>query len=256
MKKKKIVIIEDNNNYLVNKNENLLFARHKLNEQSIKIMSCLICMIKKDDEDFHEYIFTSDEFGKLINNKNKNIITEMIKNANELLDKKIKIDLGDSIIETHMIISFKYEKLKGEYIKFMIHPDLKPFVLKLKKNFLSYDIKNILELKSSYSIRLYELLKHQYNQQTKYTKNPFKVFKIDLEELRKMFKIPQSYKFYEIKKHILEYSKKQFEEKTDIFFTYETNKKFGKKIDEIIFIIGENKRDSYLIKVGSVTMTP
>ena len=135
---KKIEITQINNN-LVNIHKQLVLSQHNLSEQASKIMSCLICMIKKDDQDFQEYIFDSKSFGNLINSNNKNLISEMIKNAKELKSKNVKIDLGKSILETNMIISFEYEK-KGSYIKYMIHPKLKPFLLNLKENYLSYDL--------------------------------------------------------------------------------------------------------------------
>ena len=140
-----------------------------------------------------------------------------------------------------MIISAQYEKSRGAYIRFMIHPHLKPFLLNLKNNYLSYDIKNILTLKSSYSLRLYELLKHKYNQQIKHRKNPIITFSMDLQELKNIFQVPISYTIINIKTHILEKSKCEFSKKTDIFFDYELSKKYGGRFDTVIFSIGKNK---------------
>nr|WP_287413290.1 replication initiation protein [Pseudodesulfovibrio sp.] len=237
---KKIEIIKDNN-YQVNKHKDLLLSQHKLSEKAQKIMSCLICMVKKDDEDFQEYKFLSKDFQELINSKSGSCMSDMIKTANELLDKKIKIDLGSEILLTHMVVSAKYEKSKGAYIVFKIHPELKPFFLNLKNNYLSYDIQNILSLKSNYSIRLYELLKHKFNQSAKHTKNPFITFSIEIDELRNMFQVPSSYNLHKIKTHILEKSLKEFSDKTDIFFKYTLTKEYSGKFDTINFSIGRNK---------------
>ena len=163
----------------------------------------------------------------------------MVKTSRELLDKIIKIDLGNEVLITHMIISAKYEK-KGSFIKFMIHPELKPYLLNLQKKYLSYDIQNILSLKSNYSIRLYELLKHKYNQSARHTKNPFITFSIEINELRKMFQVPDSYQLNHLKTRILDKSKKEFSTKTDIFFDYTLTKKLGRSYDTITFSIGKN----------------
>jgi len=232
--------IMDGKNYLVNKSEKLLLSEHILSTQALKIMSCLICMIKKNDSDFKEYVFTSKDFKELIGTKSHNVINDMVKVSNELLEKKVKIDLGKDILLTHMVISAKYEKTRGSYLIFKIHPELKPFLLNLKKKYLSYNIKNILYLKSNYSIRLYELLKHKYNQQIPHTRNPIITFKVSLDELREMFQIPKSYNVSKIETRILKKSQDEFE-KTDIFFTYELNKKYGYRYDEISFFIGKNK---------------
>ena len=85
--------IMDEKNYLVNKSEKLLLSEHRLSTQALKIMSCLICMIKKNDSDFKEYVFTSKDFKELIGTKSHNVINDMVKVSNELLEKKVKIDL-------------------------------------------------------------------------------------------------------------------------------------------------------------------
>ena len=228
-------------NYQVNKHKDLLLSQHKLSEKAQKVMSCLICMVKKDDEDFQEYKFLAKNFKELISSKSGSCMSDMIKTANELLDKKIKIDLGDEILLTHMVVSAKYEKLKGAYIIFKIHPELKPFFLNLQNKYLSYDIKNILSLKSNYSIRLYELLKHKYNQSIRHTQNPIIVFKMGLDELRDMFQIPKTYQLGHIKQRILKKSQDEFDEKTDIFFTYTLTKENSGSFDTINFSIGRNK---------------
>lgn len=64
---------------------------------------------------------------------------------------------------------------------------------------------------------------------------------MDLDELREMFQVPNSYNIGNIKKHILDKSKNEFSEKTDIFFEYIMTKKYGSKFDTIIFTIGKNK---------------
>jgi len=236
---KKIEILNDKN-YLVKKSENLLLARYKLSEHALKIMNCLISMVHKDDEDFQEYVFTAKSFKDLINSKSNNVMHDMIKVSKELLSKPIQIKLNETeTLITNMIISGKYEK-NGNYIKYEIHPKLKPFLLNLKTRFLSYDNTNVLSLKSNYSIRLYELLKHHYNQNSPHTKNPFIVLKVDLNDFIEYFQIPKSYNISKIQERILDYSKKQFKEKTDIFFEYELNKKYGRKYDEIVFKIAKN----------------
>lgn len=239
----KIEITETNNN-LVKIHKDLILSRHSLSEQAQKIIRNLICMINKNDKDFHEYILDAKTFGNLIDSSSKNIINDMKKHARELKSSSVIIDKGKTILETNMIISFEYEK-NGGYIKFMIHPELKPYLLNLRENYLSYGANNFFQLKGVYTIRLFEILKHNYNQGISYKenpKNPFVTYKMPIEELKTMFQIPSSYNINKIKTHILDKSKKELSEKTDIFFTYELAKNIGRAFDTIIFTIGKNKK--------------
>ncbi len=47
----------------------------------------------------------------------------------------------------------------AKFIDVSFHPVMKPFLLSLKSHFTAYDARNILKLPSTYSIRIYELLK-------------------------------------------------------------------------------------------------
>jgi plasmid replication initiation protein len=44
-------------------------------------------------------------------------------------------------------------------VRFKVHEDLKPLILDLEKNYTKYYFSNIARLKSTYAIRIYELLK-------------------------------------------------------------------------------------------------
>jgi len=240
MKKNKLIIIEESKNFVIKKSENLLLAKHNLSEHSLKIMACLIGMIEKEDEDFKEYILTPKTFKELIGSKSKKTIQDMIRASEELLKKIVEIKIDNDFLRTHFIISYRFKKEENSFIIFKIHPDFKESLLDLKKNFLSYNIFNILKLKSSYSIRLYELLKHHYNQKIKYTNNDLVILKISLIDFKEIFKIPNSYKIVHLKERILEKSKIQFLQKTDINFEYQLNKINGRSYDEIVFIIKKN----------------
>lgn len=236
----KKIEMTDTKNYLVKKNENLLFIRHNLSLNASKLFETLIAMIKKDDKDFQEYFFYAKDFKELIESESNNVLADMIKFSKELLSKTIEVSFGKEILLTHRVISAKYEK-SGGYIKYMLHPDLKPFLLNLRENYVSYKIENTLPLNSIYSFNLYPILKHKYNQCKPHTKNPFISFEMDLDEFKKTFQIPESYQLVHIKERILNKAKKELLEKTDIFFDYQLIKKCYKKFDTIIFTIAKNK---------------
>ncbi|PGT74076.1 initiator RepB protein, partial [Bacillus cereus] len=112
-------------------------------------------------------------------------------------------------------------------------PLLKPFLLELNNKFTSYRLGNIIKLKSTYSIRIYELLK-QYENITERT--------ICLENLRYYLDAVHIYPNYaNFKQRILHPVQKELNENTDITFDFQEIK-LGKKVYKIKFIIYSKKK--------------
>jgi plasmid replication initiation protein len=235
-----------NKNHLVKKDNNLVFARYKLSELSIKVLSTVVSMIRKDDKDFETYSLSIADFKELLGTKHKDMYAEVQTIAQELMSKPMKIpqDKGGFLV-VNWIASLRYEPNSG-VIDFKIAPDLKPYLIELSGGFLKYELKNILALKSPYVIRLYELLKHEYNKVNNYTGNKVVSYEIELEELRNLFEIPISYAYKDVRIRILDKAVKQFSEKTDITMKYQEHKR-GRKVHKVEFTIRENTgQDTYL----------
>lgn len=125
-------------------------------------------------------------------------------------------------------------------ITFEVNKNVKPFLLDLTTSFTQYYFENIARLKSSFSIRVYELLK-QYERVGNR--------KIDLIKLRHFLSIEkeQYLKYSNFKNKVLLVAYKELKEKTDIYFEFEEIKK-GRKVDEINFIIFKNNNGSAKIE--------
>jgi plasmid replication initiation protein len=227
--------IEKDKNNIVKKSNQLLKAKENLSTTSVKMLTMVISMIKKDDVDFQEYALNIANYKKKIDvtNKEKSFY---IKQAEELMSNPFILD-G---IMFNWCSSVDFQTLNSHII-FTIHPKLKKFLLNLKDNFLQYDIINILNLKSKYSIKLYEILLSEYNKNNFYNNRKIINFEIELNKLIELLNIPQSYKFENIKQRILLKSQNDFEKnKVDIKFSFHQGKKIGKKIYSIIFEIENN----------------
>ena len=125
-------------------------------------------------------------------------------------------------------------------ISFKIHPDLKPLILDLEKNYTKYYFPNIARLKSAYAIRFYELLK-QYQ---------FRGERIlSIQEIRTILKIEGTKysKINDFKRFVILVAQKELKEKTDIFFEFEEIKE-GRKIVKIKFLIYKNSRNTGFIE--------
>ena len=130
---------------------------------------------------------------------------------------------------------FTYLRYEGGVIEYKFESLLKPYLLNLKDNFTSYQLKNILSLKSAYSIRMYELL------------NQYKVIgrrTIEIEELRNLLNIPQGYLNKDIVK-LIKNTLKELTIKTDLTFDFEIIKD-RRKFKSFEFTIQHNKKENLL----------
>ena len=240
------LIVRPEPSNIVRKAEKLLTARYALSELAIKVITTVISMIDKNDSDFHLYVLKVHDFKELAGKDGKigGSAYKALKDAcNELMDKRIEFDDGEDVgfMITRWIASAEYFAGAGE-IEIEISQKLRPLLLQLKEgNYLNYELRNILPLRSTYVIRLYELLKHEYNKVVKYKPNtPAVMHEIEIEWLRDQFKIPDSYRYDNIRSNIFDKAVKQFEEHTDLKISYKPSRKRGKRVLAVEFTIRKN----------------
>ncbi len=224
----------------VKKADVIVRARYRLNTLSLKFITALITAIKRSDDINEEYIVKVRDFQELMNLKRKDLYWAVKESLKELLEKPLHIPTDDGFIMCNWISGGQYVENAGE-VRFMIYPKLRPYLLEAKKRFLKYRLENILNLKSSYVIRLYEILKDYLELNKRYNRKAEKI--ISLDEFRQMLEIPKSYQYSShIKKLILEKAKEQLAKYTDILFDYEEIKT-GRKVTHLKFIIKDNKKN-------------
>jgi plasmid replication initiation protein len=233
------LIIPDKN-MAVRKSESLLNARYQLGELALKLVSIIYSNVKRNDEVGKDYQIRVEDIAKLMN-KNYGNIYIYLKNAiNEMLRNPLEIEItkenGKKVLDAfNWIADAHYE---NGVVSFTISKRLKPYILELQQKFVKYRLENILNLKGVYVIRLYEILKDFLNQETRHNKKAEKIYSLD--EFREMLQIPKSYQYSShIKKLILEKSKTEFAEHTDIIFEYEEIKT-GRKVTHLKFYILPN----------------
>lgn len=198
---------------LVRKSNNLVNAKYELSKIEQKLILSLITQINQSDEDFRTYRFNIKEYFDItdFSKENYTYIKSVFK---DLLEKPIEIKIENGTLLCNWISSAKI--INKGYVDISFDPNLKPYLLELKANFTRYELKNVLFLRSQYSIRIYELLK-QYEKLGKRL--------IDMEDFRTILKIPTSYSNFKIKKYILDVAKRELKEHSDIYFDYEIIKK-------------------------------
>jgi hypothetical protein len=221
------------NKQLVIKSNALIEASYRLSSIEQKIILTLATKIKKDDKEFREYYFnlrSMANFLGLNSNSDYDYLREVTRN---LLSKVIEIKTEDALLQTHWLESVKYFD-NNSTVELRFNPELKPFLLQLKKNFTKYQLKYAIQLKSKFSIRIYELLKQYEGIGSRL---------LSLEDLREYLGIrADEYSLYgDFKRKVLKVAQKELNAKTDISFNFEEIKT-GRKVTDLKLIIVSSKK--------------
>ena len=166
-----------------------------------------------------------------------------------LRDKSMWLTLPDGSETTVGWLAKATTNKRSGIAKIKIDEDLAPYLLDLKEKFLSYGLKNVLNMKSQYSIRIYELMKSYHDMKIGQTdhrskseklKTPQKIeWTIDLDELKRLLMVDtiKSYSnFKDFRRYVLEKAQKEINELTDISVYYEPITK-GRKTIKVKFTI-------------------
>jgi plasmid replication initiation protein len=234
-----------NENYLVTKANTLITSNYDLSLEEQRIILTLSSMVQPTDENFKPYEFKIKEFTEFLGIEDKRKYSKIPKITKSLMQKVLEIEQDDDIIQVAWLSSAHYRKGTGT-VELEFSPKLKPYMLGLKEFYTSYRLKNVLELKGKYSIRMYEILKS----------NEFKkVCSIEVDELRKMLKADKgSYLIYQnFKNRIIIQAQKELKDKTDISFDFEEIKR-SRKITTLKFYIKANKIKNKAIEEACVTL--
>lgn len=209
----------------------LVNAKYKLTPMEMKfILNAISHLDSVNDTMLEEYeIKVSELEHKMQIGEGQH--TRLKQFAKRIMSKPLVIDGNNGDYEIYNW--FSRVRYVNNEAKFLVRFEegLKPYLLQLKERFVAYNLKYILPLTSTYSVRIYQLLK-EYE---KLTKRYFTV-----EELQETLQVPKSYKIYNrFKEKVLQVAEKELLEHTDIYFTIEEEKE-GRKVSRLIFRIYKN----------------
>lgn len=220
---------------LVIQHNKIIEAKYRLSVGEQRLIKLLVSMISRDDEDFKPYQIRVADLADLLGIKSGDIYPAMKKSTKKLIGNVLTFESldGEESIQTAWLSSARY--LKGQGIaELQFSPILKPFLLQLQEHFTAYELGNVINLKHTYSIRIYELLK-QYERigHRKFT----------VEKLRELLVLEENeYKqFCDFRRWILKPAQKELGEKTDISFEWKEERRKQKCVS-IEFIIIKQSR--------------
>ncbi len=218
-------------NLVVKSNELNSIALFK-NTLALKIFAKLIVVIRENENEEFFKISIKELFNDFKNSKEKH------KNIKKTIKSMGMVEIGQQEEGFFLVSTFSKVKAENGLIEFKINEDLKPHIIGLINNFTSYYFENIAPLKSSFSIRIYEILKQ-------WEKVGHKKFSITA--LRELLGIEETkYKTYNnFKRKVILVAQRELEEKTDIKFDFEEIKT-GRKITDLHFYIKPNHKQNII----------
>ena len=150
---------------LIVKDNKLIEANYSLSILQQKVLLKAISIIEPTDTNKHIYKFSIMDFAEAVDLKgSKTIYSQMATICDQLTDLRkffIKKDDG-GIAYINWVASAEYIP-KEAVVEVEFSQKLMPYLIELKEQFTTYYLANVMQLKSSYSIRIFELLKHVFD---------------------------------------------------------------------------------------------
>jgi len=211
----------------------IINARYALTRAEIDLVLMLITAIRKEDEDFKDYEFTIKDLnrksGKVWNSE------QLQDNVKSLMSKPIELPTDNQKKRWAVVNWFSYFEYENGIIRCRFDKRLKPYLLEIKNRFVISDIRHMLPMKSSYSKRMYLLLKE-------YAKIGERTWKV--EELHDILKVPKSLRerYDNFKRQVLKKAEADINKFTDLEVKFK-ERKLGRKVSEITYEIRKNHTD-------------
>lgn len=214
---------------VVKANKLIQKTRYDLTVLEQKTLAYIISMIKPTDTSLKIYEFEISEYCKVANidYKSGGNYEYVKKTIKSLRDKSFWLTEENGAEVTVSWISKVWINKHSGLIKVQLDSDLHMYLIGLSQQFTVYELFNVIQLKSQFSIRIYELLKSY-----QFTKS----HTFELSELQKMLMATGYKRYTDFRRFILEPALDEINEYTDLNITYTPIKK-GRKVAKIKFNI-------------------
>ena len=196
------------------KSNDLINARYDWTALQQRMILLMIAQLSAGDEDFGvQRIDIADLVDR--SGLSSNAYYERAAEAAEvLLDQKIFVRTDAGRWRGYNLLSF-VEPHPG-HINARFNPDMRPFLLQLKRRFTRYILGHVLRFQSPYSVRIYEMAM-QFQDIGHRT--------LPLDDLRETLDVATKYpRFYDFKRRILDQAVKEIARHTDHVVTYDVVK--------------------------------
>lgn len=236
---------ETNNTVARIENRFIFDAQYQLTSREQKILLFLISNINPLDKNFEVQVISLKELKEVLANKRSgSFYEEMMEFSLRISRKQIIFDADvelekrkmKTIINWFQSITPIYNESGDLCIQFKFSSDLKPFLLELKE-YTQINYLETIPLKSSYSIRMYQVFRAYRDKMRKHQKRSKLIYKLDA--LKKIFGVEDKYKDWrKFNERVLKVIEKEINEHTQL--RVKVHKKTeGRKVVGVEFEIWE-----------------
>ena len=224
----------------IRKSNQLIEARYRLTLGEQRLILHLCSLIHSSDKDFKSYEIRVKDFAKMFGLEKRNNIYKAVENAaKELAGKRLDISRDGKEIYVSWLSYVEYVEGSG-IVQVEFHKSLKPYLLQLQEygNFTKYQINHVINFKSQYSIRLYELLKQKvFTAEQRKTKQFSRCFQLD--EFRLILGIAKNEygAFDNFRRRVIDPAVEEVSANTDLEIEEVRYGKTGRKITDITFYV-------------------
>lgn len=191
-----------------------------------RLVALVAARVHKDDKDFSNYKIPIKEIiGKNVDGRTYKILSDA---TDKLMMRIIKLPRDHGGFAKANIFSFcEYIPSQGVVVA-RFDPAMKAHFLELKEKFTQYNLMEFLTLPSTYSQRLYEILKSWADGRPETV--------INIPDLHEMLAVPKSLQRYsDFRRFVLEKAHKDINKKTSFEYAWEPIKT-GRAVSAIRFI--------------------
>ncbi len=227
----------DSEYYTVMAND-IVRGKQDMTLQEAKILRLLITQVVKEDKDFKTFTCSIQDLASFLNIPPNNLYRDIKGICFNLTQRVVQIGIGNPKEPWTFFSWISSARYDGEgTVILRLSDEIKPYLIDLNKYFTQYQLENILEMKSFYGIRLYELLRSEhYKDENRYQE-------YSIEFLRQFFECEKKYKaFKDFRDRVLEIAIKEINEKSDIYVYEALMVKTGRKVTGIKFCVGFNHK--------------
>ncbi|HIP44068.1 MAG TPA: RepB family plasmid replication initiator protein [Sulfurospirillum arcachonense] len=216
----------------------LVNGNYSLSGAESSLFYALLTEIDMNDKDFKDYTFTKKQLEQKLGISTNT--TQLRATAKSLMRKVFEIVHDKDDWE---LMGFSYFSYKEGVFTCRFDKAMKPYLLELKQYALA-DIRQILQIKSEYSKRIYLMLKDRRKHGER---------KLNIEELYAQLEVPKSYHRYaDFKRKVLLQSVKDINKYTDLEIKnigtikkpkYFEEHKPSRKVEAVTFYFKKNQND-------------
>lgn len=192
-----------------------------------RLVALVASRVRVDDQDFQDYeIPLSELLGGAVDGRTRQLVAEVVEG---LLGRILTLPRPNGWAKCNVFSWCEYDS-KASCIRARFDPGLKEHYLNLQSHFTQYSLMEFLMLPSTYSQRLFEVLKS-------WSSLPESV--ISLADLFEMLDVPVSLRanFKDFRRRVLEKAHKDITKQTGLRYEWEPIKK-GRAVASIRFTFG------------------